>query len=144
MTSGFDLIIQSLFPSRKGPSPRIEILTNEDTLTMLEELAHGQPFSSGELATSIFNNAVEDHYITKNHNVQKWEDLSDRQKQVAAMACLGYTNAEIAEKLNVSLTTVKAHIRETLRKFEVRGRFQLRYVLRRWDFSSFEKDKPST
>jgi len=74
---------------------------------MLEELAHGQPFSSGELATSIFNSAVEDHYITKNQNIQKWEDLSERQKQVAAMACLGYTNAEIAEKLNVSLTTVR-------------------------------------
>jgi len=143
MTSGFDLIIHSLFPSRKGPSPRIEILTNQDTLSMLEELAHGQPFSSGELATSIFNSAVEDHYITKNQNIQKWEDLSERQKQVAAMACLGYTNAEIAEKLNVSLTTVKAHIREILRKFEVRGRHQLRDILRRWDFSSFDVNNPS-
>ncbi len=143
MTTGFDLIVQSLFPSRRGSSPRIEILTDEDTLAMLEELAHGQPFSSDELAASIFKNAIQDHYKTKNHNVQKWEDLSERQKQVAALACMGYTNAEIAEKLNVSLTTAKAHIREILRKFDVRGRHQLHYVLRRWDFSSFDEDNPS-
>ena len=142
MTSGFDLIVQSLRLSRKPHSPGIQILLDEDTLAMLEELAHGQPFSAEELAAMILKNGIHDHYETKNHNVQKWEDLSQRQQQVAALACLGYTNAEIAGKLNVSEATVKAHIREILRKFEVRGRYQLRYVLRRWDFSSYDDPPP--
>ncbi len=143
MTTGFHYIFENLFPSRKRLTSTIELPAEEDIKVMLEEMADGEEYSAEELGGIILRQAVIEHYRTKNKNLRRWEDLSERQKQVAAMACLGYTNAEIAEKLNVSLTTVKAHIREILRKFEVRGRHQLRDILRRWDFSSFDVNNPS-
>ena len=50
---------------------------------------------------------------------------------------LKFLKIEIAQELEISLTTVKTHMREVLRKFDVRGRYQLRYMLRRWDFSNY-------
>ena len=137
MTTGFDYIFDSLFPSRKRASATIELPAEEDILVMLEEMADGEDYSAEELGGMILRLAVIEHYRTKNKNLRRWEELTDRQKEVAAMVCVGATNAEIAQELEISLTTVKTHMREVLRKFDVRGRYQLRYMLRRWDFSNY-------
>jgi len=143
MTSGFDLIFNSLFSSRKR-SIRDGFPAVDDVIwEMLEEIAHDEKVDAGELASQEFSKAIIRLYQSKSKNVKKWEELSERQKEVAALACLNYSNAEIALKLNISITTVKGHIRVVLRKFGVRGRHQLRYTLRRWDFSSFEDENPS-
>jgi DNA-binding NarL/FixJ family response regulator len=137
MTTGFHYIFDSLFPSRKRASSTIELPAEEDILVMLDEMADGEEYSAEELGGLILRQAVIEHYRTKNKNLRRWEELTDRQKEVAAMVCLGATNAEIAQELEISLTTVKTHMREVLRKFDVRGRYQLRYMLRRWDFSNY-------
>jgi DNA-binding NarL/FixJ family response regulator len=142
MTTGFDYIRDRLFFSRKRSSPSLEISADADVLTMLQELTKGQEFSAEELAAMLLKQAVIDHYQIKSENMQHWEELSPRQKEVAALACLDYTNAEIAEKLDIALATVKTHMREILRKFDVHGRHQLRFMLRRWDFGSFNNQKP--
>ncbi|MBL7164740.1 MAG: hypothetical protein ISS57_19300 [Anaerolineales bacterium] len=138
MTTGFGYIIDSLFPSRRRTPHILELPADEDVLSMLDELAHDQEFSAEELAALLLKKAVIEHYQTKSENMQHWEALSQRQREVAALACLGYANGEIAQKLDISLGTVKTHIREILRKFNVRGRHQLRYILRGWDFSAFD------
>jgi len=138
MTTAFHYIIDSLFPSRKHVPSTIELPAEEDILVMLEEMAEGEDYSTKELGGMILRLAVIEHYRTKNKNLRRWEELSERQKEVAALACLGYTNAQIVTKLNISMGTVKTHIRDILRKFDVRGRHQLRYMLRRWDFSGFD------
>ena len=137
MTTGFHYIFDSLFPSRKRASATIELPAEEDILVMLDEMADGEEYSAEELGGLILRQAVIEHYRTKNKNLRRWEELTDRQKEVAAMVCLGATHAEIAQELEISLTTVKTHMREVLRKFDVRGRYQLRYMLRRWDFSNY-------
>jgi len=141
MTTGFHYIFDSLFPSRKRATSTIELPAEEDILVMLEEMADGEEYSAEELGGMILRLAVIEHYRTKNKNLRRWEELSERQKEVAALACLGYTNSEIVTKLDISLGTVKTHIRDILRKFDVRGRHQLRYMLRRWDFSSYDDKK---
>ena len=138
MTTGFGYIIDSLFPSRRRAPHTLEISTDEDVLSMLKELAEGQDFNAEELAAVLLKKAVIEHYQSKSENLQHWEELSQRQREVAALACLNYSNAEITQKLDISLGTVKTHIREILRKFNVRGRHQLRYILRGWDFSAFD------
>jgi DNA-binding CsgD family transcriptional regulator len=138
MTTGFDYIFDSLFPSRKRSRPEIVISADEDTLDMLRELTEGQDFSAEELAALLLKKAVIEYYQTKSINVQHWDELSQRQREVAALACLNNSNAEIAQKLDISLGTVKTHMREILRKFNVRGRHQLRYMLKSWDFSGYD------
>jgi len=137
MTSGFDFIFESIFNSRSRSSPNLLLHARGDILAMLSELAHEHGISKEDLAMEILGKEIVKQYHSTNTNILNWESLSERQQQVAALACLGKTNAEIAERLAISLETVKTHMKQILRKFKVRGRHQLRYILRKWDFSVF-------
>ena len=50
--------------------------------------------------------------------------LSDRELEVLALLAEGFSNQEIAEKLIISLGTVKAHSSNIYRKLDVRNRAQ--------------------
>ncbi len=143
MTSGFDFIFESLFNSRRRSLSGLFIHPRVDVIAMLREMAREQNISIEELATDYLEEISIERYQSTNANVQNWESLSERQQEVAALACLGKTNAEIAEGLAISLETVKTHMKEILRKFNVRGRHQLRYILRKWDFSDFDFPPPN-
>ena len=143
MTTGFQLIVDHLRLSRKPTQPILAIPADEELISMLEELAEGQAYSLEELAAILLKKAAFEQYQTTSLNMRHWQELSQRQQEVAALVCLGYTNAEIAEKLKISFETVKTHVSEILRKFNVRGRHQLRYILRRWNFGGFDHPKPA-
>jgi len=143
MTSGFDFIFESIFNSRRRSSPNLLLHARGDQLAMLNDLAHEKGVRMEDLAMEMLGKEIVKQYQSTNDNVQNWESLSERQQEVAALACLSYTNAEIAKKLDISLETVKTHIKVILRKFKVRGRHQLRYILRNWDFSDFDFPPPS-
>jgi DNA-binding CsgD family transcriptional regulator len=77
-------------------------------------------------------------YISNDRLFKKWESLSPREKDVAALACLGYTNREIAVRLNISPETVKDRIGTALQKFHLAKRTELRVLLANWDFSIWD------
>ena len=144
MTSGFDFIYNRLFNSRRRSLPHFKVHVREDVYGMLHEMADEQGIKFEDLAANLLEKITIKQYQSTNDNVQYWESLSERQQEVAALACINYTNAEIAEKLDISLETVKTHIKVILRKFKVRGRHQqLRYILREWDFSVFDFPPPN-
>ena len=138
MTSGFDFIVDSLFNSRRKSSPNLLLHARGEVLAMLNELAHEQGISIEDLAMRYVEKEAIKDFQSTNVNVVNWDSLSERQQDVAALACLNYTNAKIAGKLDISLETVKTHMKVILRKFKVHGRHQLRYIIRQWDFSQFE------
>jgi len=72
---------------------------------------------------------------------QLWLLLSEREKQVTALTCLGYTNAQIAGRLFISVDTVKTHVRHALYKFDRHSKYELRILLDGWDFSAWENVK---
>lgn len=78
-------------------------------------------------------------YVSKEKLWNKWLSLSAREQEVAALACLGYTNREIGARLNISPETVKVRLQKALTKFGVTTRSQLRMLLEQWDFSAWEK-----
>ena len=51
--------------------------------------------------------------------------LTDREEEVLVTVAMGRTNAEIADELHISLSTVKAHLSSLMTKLEVRNRVEL-------------------
>ncbi len=50
------------------------------------------------------------------------KQLSKREIEVGEMASLGFSNEKIAEKMNISFHTVKAHLRNIYSKTGIKGR----------------------
>jgi DNA-binding NarL/FixJ family response regulator len=68
---------------------------------------------------------------------QHWLALSPREQDVTALTCLGYTNRQIAAKLEVSPDTVKTYVRQVLVKVNLHSKFELRMNMGSWDFSKW-------
>ena len=62
--------------------------------------------------------------------------LSPREREVLALMAAGLTNTEIAERLVVSLATVKTHVRSILAKLEARDRIQAVLLAHRYGVTS--------
>lgn len=56
---------------------------------------------------------------------RKMETLTAKEKRVMELINMGFTNAEIASELSVSINTVKTHVSRVLRKNDVKTRIQL-------------------
>jgi DNA-binding CsgD family transcriptional regulator len=68
---------------------------------------------------------------------QCWERLSAREKDVAALSCLEYTNRQIALMMGISPETVKSYAQNVFFKFNLHSKNELRMKLEEWDFSEW-------
>jgi len=75
------------------------------------------------------------HYYSSDVLLNQWEILSPREKDVAALVCLGYTNKDIGIRLGISPETAKTHLRNVLIKFNMNTRSELKLSLKDWDFT---------
>lgn len=73
---------------------------------------------------------------------QRWNSLSPREQNVAALICLGYTTDQIAARLYIAPSTVKTHARNALMKFAFENRNELRRMLSEWDFNQWDRPTP--
>ena len=64
-------------------------------------------------------------------DINRWHGLSDREQEVLRQVALGYTSAEIAEKLNLSAKTVETYRARGMEKLGLSNRAALvRFTLR--------------
>lgn len=128
-----------LIGKRPTPGPRTYRFDVSDSLHVsLSTIAQDEGRPEYDLIPELLNAGLT-QYASKERVWKKWEILSAREKDVAALVCLEYTNSEIARRLSISPDTVKARLGNVFRKFEVRKRSQLRLLLAHWDFSEWEK-----
>lgn len=120
---------------RPKPGPRYYQLT-ESLCVTLSTLAEHEGRPEDELLPDLLAAGLL-QYQSTTKAWQQWLSLTPRERDVAALACLGYTNQQIAVRLGVSLNTIKTHMRNVLSKFEVRNRVKLRQKLSDWDFSAW-------
>lgn len=120
-----------------NPANRTQLLVLELEPTeaqYLAQLAERGEVSSHEIAQELLKAALLDRQIAETH-LQGWHALTPRQQQIAALACLNFTNRQIASRLSISPQTVKAHMRNLLHRFNLHSKAELRQALADWDFS---------
>lgn len=75
-------------------------------------------------------------------SLERWSKLSLREQEVTALVCLKLSNQEIAERLVVSVETVRTHLRSVLQKLDLHSRAELRLVYADWNFSRWLENWP--
>lgn len=121
---------------RPIPAPR-KYKVSESMQVTLATLAQHEGRPEDELIQDLLAAGLTQYY-SSDVLLQQWETLSPRERDVAALACLGCTNKEIGRRLSISPETVKTHLRNVLIKFNLRTRSELKLSLQKWDFSAWE------
>lgn len=125
--------LRELFQKKKGEDePRI-FLKDEEIVTLVRKVSQQQGRSEEEVMTD-FTKAGWDQLQQENEMMERWDSLSQRERQVVALICLGYRNYQIAEKLVIAPETVKTHLQNIFAKFNLRSSKELRFALKDWNF----------
>jgi DNA-binding CsgD family transcriptional regulator len=104
----------------------------------LSDLASQRGLSEEELASDLLAAGLQG-YADASQLLQEWRALSPREQDVTALACLGYTNRQIAAGLGISPETVKTHLGNVLSDLGLHSRQELRLLFSGWDFGAWEE-----
>ncbi|UQY43155.1 response regulator [Erwinia sp. PK3-005] len=122
----------------EGVAARILVLTvsdaRNDIYAMLDAGADGyllkdsepelllQQIIEGAQGQNVYSSIVRDYLATRGHSANPFQTLTERELDVLQEVARGLSNKEIAAALHISEETVKVHIRNFLRKLDVRSR----------------------
>ncbi len=115
---------------------RFSIVLDRELGARLERHAESQKRTLSELVEEILWTAAGER-LAASARRDPWRALTPREREAAALACMGYTNREIARQMVISPNTVKTHIRHVLRKFSVSSKIELRQSQAEWDFAEW-------
>ena len=123
-------------------SPRWRYFALEDSLhKALEQRADQEQRSPEEIQAELVAAGLA-HLQTTDWLVECWGHLSPREQEVTALTCLRYTNRQIANRMHISVETVKTHVSNILVKFGLHGKADLREALSGWNFSEWGLPQP--
>lgn len=92
----------------------------ESAIEVKESAVGGYESGTGQNADKRDKTAEQIYYAFRN------KGLTQREAEVARLACSGRSNKEIAEELVISETTVKKHMQHIFEKLEIGSREELR------------------
>ncbi len=90
----------------------------EEVLVALREVSKGNPFLSPQITRKLF------HSLSKDEP-EPTDPLTDREKEVLQWVALGTPNKQIALKIGLSESTIRAHVSNILGKLNLENRSQL-------------------
>ncbi len=122
--------------------PLIEL--DEELQSSLQDMARQRQCSEGDLVMNLINDAIEKKAseADADHELRLlWETLSFREQQVLTLICWGFTNRQIAARLDISPETVKVHVRKALGKLGFHTRKEFRTSLCEWVSQGMTPDR---
>ena len=100
----------------------------EQIVAAVRRAAAGEPVLSPEVARTLISHVTKTGDTRQARARERFAELSPREREVAIAVAEGLSNTEIAERLYMSVGTVKAHVSSALTKLDLTGRIQLALV----------------
>jgi DNA-binding NarL/FixJ family response regulator len=102
-----------------------------DIIAAIRRVARGEPMLSPGIVRRLIDRATAPERDAQRTRAQaRLARLSEREREVAGVVAAGWSNAEIAAELHLSLPTVKAHVSRVLDKLELNNRVQICMIVR--------------
>jgi DNA-binding CsgD family transcriptional regulator len=131
-------LFQKLLNLLKQKREKVSITfhSNFELLSIIRETAQKQGTTEEEVWISFARDGS--YQYLQNLKLEAcWDNLSEREQEIAALACLKNRNSEIANILGISPETVKTHLRNIYNKFSIRSRRELQLILTNWRFKEY-------
>lgn len=96
----------------------------EDLVEAIRIVAAGEALLAPSVTRRLLNRIASRLPPAQENAIPALAELTERELEVLKLVARGLSNAEIAEKLVVSETTVKTHVSRVLAKLEIRDRVQ--------------------
>ncbi len=109
---------------------------DEEVLFTLQERAKLERRSEADLAVELIANGLVERQNSESYQ-ERWQSLTPREQEVAALIARDLTYRQIGVHLNISEQTVRVHVRSALGKFGLHTKEELVRILQRWDFSEW-------
>lgn len=102
-----------------------------ELINAIRAVVEGKSYIDQSLVTKVMGGFVGRAAALRGENANA---VTDRENEVLRLIAWGYSNKEIAQKLDISVKTVEAHKTNTMRKLGMKGRIDIvRYaILRGW------------
>jgi two-component system, NarL family, nitrate/nitrite response regulator NarL len=94
-----------------------------DLIAALKAVNNGQPYVTAELAVRLLS-GVKGKTLVPKRDAKVQAALTYREQQVLEHITKGYTNQEIAEKLGLTIGTIKYYLSQLFKKLHARNRVQ--------------------
>ncbi len=94
---------------------------DSELLNAIRAVARGETY----IHSAITHKLLESIQLSAAPSDDPWESLSSRELEVLRLVALGYTNAEIAEQLSISVKTVETYRARGMEKLNLRTRAEL-------------------
>ena len=116
--------------------------TQADTLhNIIDELAIQEKRPQEEIYQELVETAIA-RRVTSSEQWARWEKLSNREQQVTALTCLGYSNYQIAFQMTLSPETIKTHLGNVKVKLNLHSKTEIRIAFTGWDFRDWDMSSP--
>lgn len=124
-----DKLFQSIRNGAQGYL--LKSIHSKEMLAMLRAAVHGEAAITPALGARMLEEFRRVSRMARQETREETEALTAREQEILSLVAAGATNMEIADKLHVSIHTVKTHMRKILAKLHQDRRYEAAsYALR--------------
>lgn len=103
----------------------LKSIRRQEMLSLLQGAMQGEAAITPALAGRMLEEFRRIDRQEPTDSDEKFAMLTDREKEVLVLVAAGASNKEVAEKLNVSIHTVKSHMRKILDRLQLTSRHEV-------------------
>ncbi len=130
MFNNEEYIVSAIQAGAKGYLPKQDS-TTEILLEAIRTIASGDEFYSPSISKIVIKSFVNSVKNTSVSDIAKKQQLTSREKEILKLYVEGFTNNEIAEKLNLSVFTIKTHKNNIMQKYNFKSTVEMiKFALR--------------